>query len=79
LRQAVKVAYGARAARPISRIAGDPDHVLVEPTHRRAFQGWRYLKADDAPPDIAKARKAPFVDPKMTKEMQKELRKLGLL
>lgn len=36
LRQAVKVAYGARAARPISRIAGDPDHVLVE--FRRIFE-----------------------------------------
>ncbi len=30
LRQALKDAYGARAARPVSRLAGDPDHVLVE-------------------------------------------------
>ncbi|MCA0201603.1 MAG: DUF1489 domain-containing protein [Proteobacteria bacterium] len=52
---------------------------MVEPTHRRAFQGWRYLKEADAPRDIKKARGKPFVDPKMTKDMQKELRKLGLL
>lgn len=68
-----------RDGKPECLIELSPDHVLVEPTHRRAFQGWRYLKADDAPPDIAKARKTPFVDPKMTKEMQRELRKLGLL
>lgn len=56
-----------------------PDHVLVEPTHRRAFQGWRYLKPEDAPPDIKAARKKTYVDPKMTPAMQRELRKLGLL
>ena len=26
---------------------------LVEPTPRRAFQGWRYLQAADAPADLA--------------------------
>ncbi len=31
----------------------DPDIVRVAPTPRRAFQGWRYLEAKDAPPDIA--------------------------
>ncbi len=65
--------------KPECLIELNPDHVLVEPTHRRPFQGWRYLKADDAPPDIGKARKKAFVDPKMTKDMQRELRKLGLL
>ena len=68
-----------RDGKPECLIELSPDPVLVEPTHRRAFQGWRYLKGDDAPPDIAKARKKTFVDPKMTKEMQRELRKLGLL
>jgi hypothetical protein len=68
-----------RDGKPECLIELSPDHVLVEPTHRRAFQGWRYLKGDDAPPDIKKARKKTFVDPKMTKEMQRELRKLGLL
>ncbi len=68
-----------RDGKPECLIELDPKHVLVEPTHRRAFQGWRYLKAADAPGDIKKARGKPFVDPKMSKEMQKELRKLGLL
>ena len=51
--------------------------VLVQPTHRRPFQGWRYLKPDDAPPDI-KGGKI-YIDPKMPKAMQSELRKLGLI
>lgn len=32
----------------------DPAHVPVRPTPRRAFQGWRYLEASDAPADIAR-------------------------
>lgn len=29
----------------------DPELVTVSPWPRRAFQGWRYLTAEDAPPD----------------------------
>ncbi len=29
-----------------------PDIVRVAPTPRRAFQGWRYLEANDAPQDL---------------------------
>lgn len=29
-----------------------PEIVRVAPTPRRAFQGWRYLEAKDAPPDL---------------------------
>ena len=31
----------------------DPQVVYVAPTPRRAFQGWRYLEAKDAPPDLS--------------------------
>jgi hypothetical protein len=31
----------------------DPQVVRVAPTPRRAFQGWRYLEAKDAPEDLA--------------------------
>ena len=30
----------------------DPQLIPVEPLQRRAFQGWRYLKPEDAPADI---------------------------
>ncbi len=30
----------------------DPELVRVRPQPRSAFQGWRYLKATDAPPDL---------------------------
>ena len=33
----------------------DPKVVLVEPRPFRAFQGWRYLAAKDAPRDLEKA------------------------
>ena len=34
----------------------DPAIVRIAATPRRAFQGWRYLAPDDAPPDLAAAR-----------------------
>lgn len=33
----------------------DPELVPVRPTPRRPFQGWRYLKTEDAPMDLAEA------------------------
>lgn len=30
----------------------DPELVRVAPVQRQPFQGWRYLKAEDAPPDL---------------------------
>lgn len=68
-----------RDGKPECVIALDPALVPVAPTHRRAFQGWRYLKEADAPPDTGRARRKTYVDPKMTREMQRELRRLGLL
>jgi hypothetical protein len=50
--------------------------VRVEPRSRGAFQGWRYLETDDAPPDlIGAAAKAE----EMPSKMASELRNLGLL
>lgn len=33
----------------------EPELIPVRPTPKRAFQGWRYLKPEDAPPDLTKA------------------------
>ena len=48
----------------------------VQPRPFRAFQGWRYLAAKDAPPDLDRA--APGAR-HMPEPMRRELRELGLL
>ena len=50
--------------------------VLVEPRPWRAFQGWRYLDGNDAPPDLDAA--APGIA-EMPEQLRRELRELGLL
>ena len=54
----------------------DPKVVLVEPRPWRAFQGWRYLAAKDAPRDLERA--APGAR-NMPEALRRELRELGLL
>lgn len=48
--------------------------VRVEPRPRGPFQGWRYLAAKDAPPDLGHAEGVAMPD-----ELRRELRGLGLL
>ena len=42
-----------RDGRKACRIVLDFELVPVVPMPRRAFQGWRYLKPEDAPPDLS--------------------------
>jgi len=70
------------AGKPYCAIVYDPTVILTEPRPRRAFQGWRYLEAADAPPDLpdqkgALRRAADAAE--MPEEMARELRVLGLL
>ncbi len=39
--------------RKACRIVLHPDLILITPTPRRAFQGWRYLTPEDAPKDLS--------------------------
>lgn len=55
----------------------DPDVVAVRPRPSRPFQGWRYLKATEAPQDLGAGREE--VAPDMPEEMRRELEQLGLL
>ena len=50
----------------------DPNIVRVAPTPRRAFQGWRYLEAKDAPPDLAGGD-----DGEIPMELARQLREAG--
>jgi hypothetical protein len=54
----------------------DPKVVLVEPRPYRAFQGWRYLAAKDAPRDLDKVVKGAAA---MPETLRRELRELGLM
>jgi hypothetical protein len=51
----------------------DKEIVMVSPRPRRAFQGWRYLEAKEAPPDIRSVRGG------LPEKLQRELAELGLL
>lgn len=53
----------------------DPTVHRVEPRPNRPFQGWRYLSANEAPPDFTGGGAAPT----LPDELRRELRSLGLL
>ncbi len=58
------------------RLVLEPKVVPVQPRPWRAFQGWRYLEAKDAPRDLDRA--APGARD-MPETLRRELRDLGLL
>jgi hypothetical protein len=48
----------------------DPVAVRVRPQPRRPFQGWRYLRAEDAPPDLdPTAEVAESLPPRLVAEL----------
>jgi hypothetical protein len=56
----------------------DPSHTLLDPRPQKPFQGWRYLKPEESPPDAPSGGAVDF-DSDMPPEMMMELRELGLL
>ncbi len=61
--------------RPYVRLRLDPEMVRVEPRPQRPFQGWRYLRPEQAPRDLA----GPAGGGELPPELWAELRELGLL
>ncbi len=61
-------------ASPASRceVTVDPPIIRVAPQPRRAFQGWRYLKPEDAPPDLSESEAAD-----LPPDLARQLRELG--
>lgn len=53
----------------------DPQLILTSWQPRRAFQGWRYLKPEDAPPDL----EGNDMSGSLPSELRVELANLGLL
>ncbi len=62
--------------RAFCRILVDPGLVPVRPRSQRAFQGWRYLPADQAPPDLAGTIAG---DGDLPPDLARELRGIGVL
>jgi hypothetical protein len=55
------------------RIVLAPELILTAPQPRRAFQGWRYFEAKDAPPDLGQNETC---DP-MPQALARQLREIG--
>lgn len=58
------------------RLVLQPKVIAVVPRPMRPFQGWRYLPAKDAPPDLTRASEGVA---EMPETLRRELRELGLL
>lgn len=58
------------------RLVLDPKCIAVRPRPYRAFQGWRYLVAKEAPPDLDRVARGAT---NMPEPLRRELRELGLL
>lgn len=54
----------------------DPEVVRVTPTTRRPFQGWRYLKAADAPRDLPAGK---GTDDELPPDLSAALAEIGVL
>lgn len=58
------------------RIVLDPDIIMTQTAPRRAFQGWRYLTAQDAPSDLTQAR---LGEDDLPDDMSVELAAIGVI
>ncbi len=57
------------------RLVLEPTVIRTEWQPRRPFQGWRYLKPEDAPPDLSMGSDAAG----LPDHLRRELTELGLL
>lgn len=53
-----------------------PEIIRTAPAPKRPFQGWRYLKPEDAPPDLRAGREA---EPTLPNELSRALADIGVL
>lgn len=63
-----------RGGAPCCALVFDRDLIPVEPRPHRPFQGWRYLRPEDAPPDSAPRRH----DGDLPDTLRRDLARLGL-
>ena len=68
-------AFGSGKKAKRCRITLEPEVIETECASRKPFQGWRYLKPDEAPRDLTVLRPVEGLDP----TIHRELADLGLL
>lgn len=56
--------------RPYCRIVLAPELIPTDPWPHRPFQGWRYLKPDEAPPDLNAAGQNDDLPPALAAELR---------
>ena len=56
----------------------NPVHIILEPRKQKPFQGWRYLKSEEAPLDAAIVE-SNYSNTNMPPELMSELKELGLI
>ncbi len=52
-----------RNGRKACELVFDPELIMVDPTPKRPFQGWRYLKGSEAPKDLKPGSAADDIPP----------------
>lgn len=57
-------------------IVSDPELIRVQSSLKRPFQGWRYLKPEDTPPDLPKGRED---EEPLPAELNRALAEIGVL
>ena len=57
-------------------IVSDPDLIRVQGALKRPFQGWRYLKPEDSPPDLPKGRER---EEPLPVDLNRALAEIGVL
>lgn len=64
---------------PCAGLVLDPNLVAVEARPCKAFQGWRYLRPDEAPADLAQDRPPSVGLDRLPPKMRRELAELCLI
>jgi hypothetical protein len=64
---------------PCAALVLDPALVPVEARPMKPFQGWRYLKPEEAPPDVARERPVPVGLDLLPPKLRRDLAELCLI
>jgi hypothetical protein len=64
---------------PCAALVLDPTLVPVEARPMKPFQGWRYLKPEEAPPDVARERPVPVGLDRLPPKLRRDLAELCLI